>query len=247
MKAVENEATTLFIGGHYEVKGSEITKYYFAGASRVAVRKYAVPQNGALTYLLGDHLGSTSLAVDSVTGETIETRYKPWGEVRFATASKSLPTRYTFTGQFSHVTDEATDLGSAGFGLMFYQSRFYDPALGRFSSPDTIIPSTQGVQGWDRFAYVNNNPLRYTDPTGHESVCGQANSDPECGNLGHTLLSHPPHTSRGVDGDNNIPRDDNKENVPQINPSNPNGQPNWNDPKLEAIAEFADYSKKLFS
>jgi hypothetical protein len=77
-----------------------------AGASRVAVRKYAVPQNGALTYLLGDHLGSASLAVDSVTGETIETRYKPWGEVRFATADKSLPTRYTFTGQFSHVSDE---------------------------------------------------------------------------------------------------------------------------------------------
>ena len=155
------------------MKGSEITKYYFAGATRIAMRKYTIPQNGSLTYLLSDHLGSSSVAVDATPGEVIKTLYRPWGEVRFATAGKSLPTRYTFTGQFSHVTDEATDLGSAGLGLIFYQSRMYDPVLGRFSSPDTIIPSTQGVQGWDRYAYVNNNPIRYNDPTGH--MC----SDPE--------------------------------------------------------------------
>ena len=36
-------------------------------------------------------------------------------------------------------------------------------------SPDTIVPtSTQGTQAWDRYAFVNNNPVRYTDPTGHE-------------------------------------------------------------------------------
>jgi RHS repeat-associated protein len=34
----------------------------------------------------------------------------------------------------------ATDLGAAGFGLMFYNARWYDPALGRFAQPDTIIP-----------------------------------------------------------------------------------------------------------
>jgi hypothetical protein len=43
-----------------------------------------------------------------------------------------------------------------------------DPALGRFAQADSIIPlQTQGVQAWDRYAYVNNNPLRYTDPSGH--------------------------------------------------------------------------------
>jgi len=36
-------------------------------------------------------------------------------------------------------------------------------------SPDTIVPtSTQGTQAWDRYAFVNNNPVRYTDPTGHK-------------------------------------------------------------------------------
>ena len=42
------------------------------------------------------------------------------------------------------------------------------PSLGRFAQADTIIPvQTQGVQAWDRYAYTNNNPLRYDDPTGH--------------------------------------------------------------------------------
>jgi len=51
---------------------------------------------------------------------------------------------------------------------MYYGARFYDPALGRFSSADTLIPEqTQGTQAWDRYAYVNNSPIRNADPTGH--------------------------------------------------------------------------------
>jgi hypothetical protein len=40
--------------------------------------------------------------------------------------------------------------------------------LGPFAQPDSLIPEhSQGAQAWDRYAYVNNNPLRYNDPTGH--------------------------------------------------------------------------------
>ena len=49
--------------------------------------------------------------------------------------------------------------------MMFYQSRFYDPALGRFTQADSIVPG--GVQGLDRYAYVGNSPLVYIDPSGH--------------------------------------------------------------------------------
>jgi hypothetical protein len=110
VKSVINGETIYFVGGYYEKKGSEITKYYFSGASKIAMRKYIVPQTTTLTYLLGDHLGSTSLTVDADTGNKVETRYKPWGEVRFTTTDKTIPTRYTFTGQYSHISDEATDL-----------------------------------------------------------------------------------------------------------------------------------------
>jgi len=53
---------------------------------------------------------------------------------------------------------------------MYYNARWYDSQLGRFAQADTIVPG--GVQGYDRYAYVNNNPLRYTDPSGHSVDCG---------------------------------------------------------------------------
>jgi len=147
--------------------GSTVTKYYYAGASRIAMQKQTVPQNPQVTYLLGDHLGSTSLAVNASTGAAVETRYKPWGEVRYTTPNQTLPTRYTYTGQYSHMPDEATDLGNAGFGLMFYNARWYDPYLNHFTQPDTIVPDPYNSQDWDRYAYARNNPIRYNDPSGH--------------------------------------------------------------------------------
>ncbi len=50
---------------------------------------------------------------------------------------------------------------------MFYHARFYDPALGTFISPDTMVPEPGRVSDYNRFAYTRNNPLRYSDPTGH--------------------------------------------------------------------------------
>jgi hypothetical protein len=63
VKSVINSETIYLVNGYYEKKGNQITKYYMAGASRIAMRKIVTPQSDTLTYLLGDHLGSTSLAV----------------------------------------------------------------------------------------------------------------------------------------------------------------------------------------
>ena len=142
--------TTLFVGAHYEKSGAQIAKYYFAGASRIAVRT-----NGTLSYLLGDHLGSSSVTTNASGVKTASALYKAFGETRFS--SGALGTDYKFTGQREQ----------AELGLYFYGARWFDPSIGRFTSPDTMIPSTQGTQAWDRYAYVNNNPVRYTDPTGH--------------------------------------------------------------------------------
>jgi len=46
-------------------------------------------------------------------------------------------------------------------------AREYDPSLGRWLSADTIVPDPANPQSFNRYAYVLNNPLRYTDPTGH--------------------------------------------------------------------------------
>jgi hypothetical protein len=46
-------------------------------------------------------------------------------------------------------------------------ARYYDPALGRFTSPDSIIPDPYNPQTLDRYAYVKNDPANHTDPSGH--------------------------------------------------------------------------------
>ena len=48
-----------------------------------------------------------------------------------------------------------------------YGARWYDPQIGRFISPDTIIPDPGNSQSFNRYSYVQNNPIKYTDPSGH--------------------------------------------------------------------------------
>jgi hypothetical protein len=55
---------------------------------------------------------------------------------------------------------------------MDYKARFYSPALGRFIQPDNIIPGSTNPQSWNRYSYVKNNPIRYSDPTGHWEIEG---------------------------------------------------------------------------
>ena len=47
------------------------------------------------------------------------------------------------------------------------------PYINRFLSADTIVPGYANPQNLNRYSYVTNNPLRYTDPTGHKAVCGE--------------------------------------------------------------------------
>jgi len=87
--------------------------------------------------------------------------YKPWGESR--TDAGTTLTDYGFTGQRSM---------EGSIGLDYYNARWYDSSLGRFTQADTIIPQPLDPLSWDRYSYVSNNPVRYTDPTGHcELVC----------------------------------------------------------------------------
>ena len=130
------------------------------------------------TQRFSNHLGSTSLTTDANGNVVSELRYceaslwdKPWGEVRYA--GGTTPTQYQYTSQYSYESD---------FGLLFFNARWVDPSIGRFAQADTIIPLGQGVQAWDRYAFVNNNPLRYTDPSGHSMDQGDGGcvSDLDC-------------------------------------------------------------------
>jgi hypothetical protein len=55
-------------------------------------------------------------------------------------------------------------------------ARRYDPALGRWISADTLVPEPGSSQSYNRYAYVRNSPLRYTDPSGHADWAGEEES-----------------------------------------------------------------------
>ncbi|GJL64185.1 MAG: hypothetical protein NPIRA04_28390 [Nitrospirales bacterium] len=84
--------------------------------------------------------------------------YYPYGDTRSNTGTADVAYKYTGKEQ-----DDST-------GLYFYEARYYDPVLGRFISPDTIVPNPGNPQSLNRYSYVLNNPLRYTDPSGQVPI-----------------------------------------------------------------------------
>ncbi len=81
-------------------------------------------------------------------------------------------------------------------GIYHFNARFYSPTLGRFLSADTTMSGISNPQNLNRFSYVANNPLRYTDPTGHMicEVCpGEGGDFPN----GYGYYPPPPPSSGG--------------------------------------------------
>jgi RHS repeat-associated protein len=146
--------TTLYFGELYEVRGGAGTIHLFAGNRRVA----SVFSDGRTQFYHTNHLGSASVITDQngVKKEKIE--YFPFGTYREAIDyDTNFPdVFYTFTGQ-----EDDDDLGFYNF-----KARLYDPALGRFISPDSLVPNPEDPQSLNRYSYGRNNPINYIDPNG---------------------------------------------------------------------------------
>jgi RHS repeat-associated protein len=115
-----------------------------------------VNPTGAVTWLHSDMLGSASLLTNANGSVVSQARYKPWGDTRSEWSVYLTDRKYT--GQ-----REESTLG----GIYDYNARFYDPIVGRFLSPDTLVQNPSDPQSLNRFAYARNNPLKYVDPSGH--------------------------------------------------------------------------------
>jgi RHS repeat-associated protein len=87
-------------------------------------------------------------------------QYTAYGEIRLTEGV--TPTKYRYIGQ----------LAQAELGLDYYVARWYDPVTGHFTSADTIIPEPGKASAFDRYGYVQNNPLRLIDPSGYKPCDG---------------------------------------------------------------------------
>lgn len=80
----------------------------------------------------------------------------------------SLPDDRSFTGE--RVDDET--------GLPLLGARYYDPSVGRFLSPDSVVADIRRPQTLNRSAYASNNPVNRIDPSGHVDLAADPATAP---------------------------------------------------------------------
>lgn len=107
-----------------------------------------------VTYYHRDHLRS-SIVVSDDNGTLTHATYQTYGQLVDAPGQSQVPE----FGYTSHRFVESLDIYNFG-------SRWYDPALGRFLQPDSLVPFPSNPQAFNRYAYVLNNAINLLDPTG---------------------------------------------------------------------------------
>jgi len=124
--------------------GSLITRFVFAkGLDEPVVE---ITSAGTKSYFHADRQGSVIAKTDNSGAVTSRNEFGPFGESGVISGS------FGYTGQ--RYDSES--------GLYFFKTRYYSPAIGRFLQPDTIGYGA----GLNMYAYVNNQPLDYTDTLG---------------------------------------------------------------------------------
>ncbi|WP_432458893.1 RHS repeat domain-containing protein [Agarivorans sp. QJM3NY_25] len=172
-----NGETAYFFGDDFKIdyNGQNWTSevYISAYGESQAVVKSENNQLIDINYLYADPLGSVDMIAD-VMGVVIQKlHYTPFGERSYVPEFDEHP-----LSQFPIYERGFTNqLSIEEFGLVHMRGRIYDPQLKRFLSADPTVPDPLNALSYNRYAYVKNNPLKYTDPTGfsEESVDKSAN------------------------------------------------------------------------
>jgi RHS repeat-associated protein len=159
-----------------------------------------------------DHLGSITSIENTGDGSHVNFNYDPWGNRIDPNNPLTKKPAYTLpTGGENASISPTVRLGFTGHehdedsGLINMRGRMYDPAIARFLSPDPMQQLPFHGLGYDRYAYVLNNPLRYTDPSGYsflgdlfDSIGGLIGGGGNSGGMGI------PSTSNDKEKGNNV-------------------------------------------
>ena len=147
-----------------------------------------------IEYWHKDHLGSLAATTDHLGGITARYSYDPFGKRRYTDG------RYDATGQVVADWSPSVNYGTArGFtgheqlddiGIVNMNGRLYDATLGMFVQADPHVTIPDNLQGYNRYAYVLNNPLNATDPTGFDGTTNDDNKKQQ------SQTAHPPQEKR---------------------------------------------------
>ncbi|MDR1763787.1 MAG: hypothetical protein LBR64_07560, partial [Dysgonamonadaceae bacterium] len=170
VKNGQKELNRYYLGGNYEIDDRKVgglkEKLYICGdfytAPAVAVKDGS--SGWVLYYIFRDNLGSITHITNASGSLVQENSFDAWGRQRDPAtlavyAPGSEPELFLGRGYTGHEH-------LPWFALVNMNARLYDPAVGRFLSPDPYVQNPLFSQNYNRYSYVLNNPLRYTDPTG---------------------------------------------------------------------------------
>jgi RHS repeat-associated protein len=161
---------TRYYMGDYEINVKDgVTQFihYISGGDGLCAIVVQEGIGSAFQYFFPytDHLGSILTVTDDNGNVAAEQNFDAWGRKRNVDTWEydkvgAVPTWLYrgFTGH-EHLPE---------FGLINMNARLYDPVLGRMLSADNFVGS--GTQGLNRYSYANNNPLKFTDPSGNNPL-----------------------------------------------------------------------------
>ena len=119
-------------------------------------------------------LGESTVYMHTSRGGTVSAGTDESGDAAFHHYFDPFGGRIDENGDAANASFEAMTLGFTGhehddnLDLINMRGRVFDPRLKRFATPDPLVSATSSTQGLNRYSYVLNNPLRYTDPTGFQ-------------------------------------------------------------------------------
>lgn len=171
---INSSSNWTYIGELYErrVDNGVTTHIFHAWGPEGPVADFSRTNAGSPlvpTYLLNDVLGSVGALANDTAGVIGKQYFEPFGKRINADG-------LAFTGSVGPVKDgftghEHEDL----LGLINMRGRLYDPGLRRMLTPDPHVTFPLYSQSWNRYSYVHNNPLNFTDPTGFDDIGKEGN------------------------------------------------------------------------
>jgi RHS repeat-associated protein len=145
------------IVGETDLAGNLKSEYVFFNGERVA-RRDGVNGAGGIVYYFSDYLKTASVIADSTGTTKAESDYYPWGgELQFVANDSNS---YKFTGKERDAESGLDDFGA----------RFDSSSLSRFITVDSGPFHLTNPGSLNRYSYALNNPLRYLDADGKESI-----------------------------------------------------------------------------
>ena len=184
-KGVNGVKTTYqYVGDklYYEKIGNDKTLYYFYDSYGNLANIYYTCGTSSAIYHVATNSQGDVIALYNFAGKKVGAYdYDAWGNTRVFVVTqdennKNVHTQIDPETQYLNHIVNVNPIRYRGYyydsdlDLYYLQSRYYDSEIGRFLNSDNVSDSDAGVLGYNTYIYASNNPIKFSDPSGHSII-----------------------------------------------------------------------------